>query len=937
MISSHTDIGLHNSQYIQRYNSGNFIDKAILLTDSTDKEKDENKYRYTIEGTWVFGNYLHDKGIDKTRKLANDYIKQDRMGVCGEIAGAHIQNYGLEELCRSTYGLKKLRENWGIETAVFSMIDNNGISWSMIGPYAEAGYKNLFFAPNQWNPLPSKIWNQDTGAEAYRWNPQAGGGGARIDIRYDSEHPMVFFWEDSLKKNKILVWCSTQYIAGGGNFGLTPDMNADAMTLIKMENGFSGSLPELEKKYDFDVWLFANYCDDQEPSLGQTKCFAMWNEKYKFPKIRTAGNINIPFDIIRERFSDSIPTVKGDITGGWYQHPLSAAEILSKKHDADRKLPTAEKLSSIASILDSGYKYPAQSFERAWDALLLHDEHSYGTSGYQGRRVYETWMQHKDWVDKVAKTADKNIDSALNCIKKHIYADKPMRVIFNPTMRERIYFDECSGNAVNVPALGYTLVKMGDAADKEKVETAVPPIIENSYYKITFAKNGAMSSIFDKESERELIKKGKLCNSLIYTDDNHESFKVPENACFEVITGKKSITVISHVRENIADAEIVQTVVLNNYEKLIEIDNSILHAKDLINNNRYYRYLYYGFEFDVEGCRRLCNIHGTAAEYGVDVTGHGTDTYMTANEWCAVENGHCGVALFQKDTELVEFGEIHADKTDFGDLKEGSEIYSYAANDWLQMHQIGGNHLNFNFRYAITSYEKDYKTAKIPQKAELYLNPVIETPVGKQNGKLPEAHSFIKADTEARLLTIKLADDKKGFILRFLGNTEDIKIDFMSLTNCRRVAVDETENSSLGIADGFTTYKVGTDKFSVEEYTDKDINYPDYLYSGLITHPIAAPGEKEGMLYILWGENSCGKVEHYDLYRGEFAGFVPDMKSKIAEVRPEEYRCVRYIDENLKSHTEYFYRIKPVFEDGTSGEISEEFAGFTKETAKNVL
>ena len=35
MISSHTDIGLHNSQYIQRHNTSRFIDGAAELCDET--------------------------------------------------------------------------------------------------------------------------------------------------------------------------------------------------------------------------------------------------------------------------------------------------------------------------------------------------------------------------------------------------------------------------------------------------------------------------------------------------------------------------------------------------------------------------------------------------------------------------------------------------------------------------------------------------------------------------------------------------------------------------------------------------------------------------------------------------------------------------------------------------------------------------------------
>ena len=36
MIASHTDIGLHNSQYVQRYNSCRFLDMAKKLCDETD-------------------------------------------------------------------------------------------------------------------------------------------------------------------------------------------------------------------------------------------------------------------------------------------------------------------------------------------------------------------------------------------------------------------------------------------------------------------------------------------------------------------------------------------------------------------------------------------------------------------------------------------------------------------------------------------------------------------------------------------------------------------------------------------------------------------------------------------------------------------------------------------------------------------------------------
>ena len=102
MISSHTDIGLHNSQYIQRYNSSRFLKQAAALCDQTADRAPENQYRYTVEGTWFFGNYALDRGARAAKKLVREYVKPGKIGVCAGLAGNHTQVYGLEELCRST-------------------------------------------------------------------------------------------------------------------------------------------------------------------------------------------------------------------------------------------------------------------------------------------------------------------------------------------------------------------------------------------------------------------------------------------------------------------------------------------------------------------------------------------------------------------------------------------------------------------------------------------------------------------------------------------------------------------------------------------------------------------------------------------------------------------------------------------------------------------
>ena len=131
MISSHTDIGLHNSQYIQRNNCSRFIDKAAELIDNTADRDINDRYRYTIEGTWFWNNYGADRGNSAAESVIEKYINTDDIGVCAGVAGNHTQVFGLEEMCRSAYEKRRLFENFKISSETMTMIDNNGLSMSL--------------------------------------------------------------------------------------------------------------------------------------------------------------------------------------------------------------------------------------------------------------------------------------------------------------------------------------------------------------------------------------------------------------------------------------------------------------------------------------------------------------------------------------------------------------------------------------------------------------------------------------------------------------------------------------------------------------------------------------------------------------------------------------------------------------------------------------
>ena len=729
VISSHTDIGLHNSQYIQRFNASRFIDEAARLCDVTAAKDEAVRYRYCMEGDWFWENYGMDRGKEAAQRIVRDYIDKGLMGVFAGHSGNVFQTFGQEELRRITTIREKLSREWGIHCSTMTMIDMNGMPWAMVKPFAEAGYRNILFAPNHWNPLPSTVWLRDGNVGAFEWNPEASGGGARIDMRLGSALPRVFWWEDPEGKNRLLVSSGGNYNHGGWIFGLEHQWAGASHILSCMTCAMAANLPELEAAVPYDTWIVPNYGDDEEPNSMLITQLDVWNKAYAWPRFRTVGDPDAPFEELRSRWGDRIPVVRGDITGGWWQLAVSAADVLSRKFEADRRLPEAETLCRLAVAKKTDFAYPTEAFDSAWDALICNDEHSYGCSGYQGRRVFETWLQHHAWINRVLDTAKREADRALSVLSEGGSLDDLF--VFNATSYTRtelaVLPDGATALIENLPPFS------GHHIRREDFKTAAvavvqkePPMLDTAYFRVKFAADGGIISLFDKSLDRELLDTTSPwgAGTLVYTKDNHASFSTPPQASFTVTHGAFGWRVTAHADWPENGAAVMQEYFFPNHAKRVEFDLRLDHVRDMVNANRYHRFLYAAFPVNVPQCRRYVHANGCTMEYAKDVTGHGTDTYMAARDWACAENDSWGVALAMRDSQLIEFDHIHPDKTDVGDAGEGSAMFAYLANDWLQMHVAGGSHLNFRFRFALLPYAGSHQEANIDAVTTCFNSPL---------------------------------------------------------------------------------------------------------------------------------------------------------------------------------------------------------------------
>ncbi len=875
--ATHTDIGLHNSQYIQRHGSVTRMDEARQLIASDPADDDPGAFRYIVEGAWFWGNYPLDKGEDTARSIVANEMRRGRLDVGVSCAGNHTQLYGFEELFRSAYTKRELETRWGIKSRTMLMTDNPGMSWSLVAPYAAAGIENILFSPNQWNPHPSTIWAQNDSIVGAIWNPDAGGGGNRVDVRWASSIPMVFWWEAPNSYSRLLVWTSTHYDFGATAFGLRSTCPTnEILSIEEIVPIMARQLRRLERRYPYDVWLLSDYGDDEVPTMRQSNLFREWNKKWKWPQLRTCGKLDEPFTRLKSKWGDKVPVLRGEITSGWLQHAASTPELLARKFAADRALPLAESLAAVASI-EKGEAYPEQALNRAWNALILNDEHSYGTSGYQGRRVFETWMQHRDWIERAENVASN------------------------------------------------TLARVGAAPQpKEPLLPCLNGITENDWYRLVVT-NGVVYSLYDKELKRELLE--APANAFRYTRDNHKSWK------------KDAVVALR--------AEVTRRVYLAQNEKKVVLETSFNHARDLFNTNRYDRFGYMAFPFKVPSFRFVAQLNGPVINPLRDQSGLTTDAYTAVRDWCAVENDNFGIALVQADSCLTEFGAIHPDKTSFGGMVKSSGIFCYLFTDWLQMQNPDGASFNPRFRYAITSYAGTWQDADIPAFAERAL--------AEMEG-LPTLGEALKgaiqiATPGVRLLTMKAAEDGRGYIARFketlgratLACIRQTLLPRAALTRCTPI---EYDLEPLAMVEGDGTFNLALEPFGFATIRLDDgrrliTSSPDtydapYAYSGLITRPHAGHGEKDGQLYVLWGVNAAPDFDHDELYRSERADFTCDTTTFVSSVTNEapngiSYRIMRYEDLGLKSHTRYWYRIVPVFKDGRRGTPSTTFSGLTRE------
>ena len=780
---NHLDIGFTDYQpKIEELQNRN-LDRLL------EEMRHDGDMRFSLDGVWLVEQYLHTRSPAAQKEFL-EAVRAGRISIPAQYANLMAGGASLETLIRSTYAGRALNRAAGSPNNYANITDVPAYPWSYASVLAAAGVK--YFAAGA---------NDDRGPQ-----PLYG--------RWQTRSP---FWWQGPDGAKVLMAYTRQYSQLWFVCGLPP-----------REAGCRDGLPTFLQTFESSgyrpdtVLMFGSQLENTDLIPGEGEFVRAWNAKYAWPHLQLA-TFRDYFETIEKRFGDQLETVRGDFGPYWEDGIGTDAQYAALYRETESRAQSVEKLSSLAAIQKLEWAPPLDGLRRLWRDLLLYVEHTYTSSGGYSRpeseqsiRQIETKHFH---VSDAREAAHWIAQESMSRLLDGIRIEPPAIVVFNSLAHERsglVELDLSNGVqlvdtgtgqpaaleslragsgyrrvrflAGRVPAMGYRVYRMESSQTTPASPESKPAnTIENEFFRVSVDPNrGGVSSIFDKQSGRELVdpKSLYLLDQYVYVagGDNTRLIHISEhlpNANVTVSPAAQATRVnavatpwgqyLNYRLSGLHAPRIDVEIRLFNGEQKIEIVNRL--QKERVNDKEA---IYFAFpfaaaqpEFEYEGQ------NGTVNPARDELAG-GCREWYAAGHWARVSGGGISAAVIPIDAPLVAFGDINRGLWPEKFEPKSSTIFSYALNNYWHTNFPRVQSGEFTFRYVITGGAK-LDPAYLSRLGRESLTP-LETGELTRNdkvglrGSLPATPaSFLGLTGDGvELETLKPAEDGEGYIVRLL-------------------------------------------------------------------------------------------------------------------------------------------------------------------------
>jgi alpha-mannosidase len=491
----------------------------------------------------------------------------------------------------------------------------------------------------------------------------------------------------------------------------------------------------------------------------------------------------------------------------------------------EHALRAAELWSVAAAEHDDWGGYPEDALDETWKLLLLNQFHDI----IPGSSIH--WANEDSIRDhaRITEVAGGLISVAQQAIVEQVDTRGMTRpvVVFNAASRNRRDLVEVDTKgvpelvSVAVPACGYSTIDL-DAARPSFVAVSVSEGgLENELLRVTWDESGLLTSVYDKEHQREVLAPDARANLFQLHDDNPSEFDawnvdieylehrvdLTDIASIEVVERDPLRAAVRFVR-TFGDSTITQTIRLVSGSRRLDFETDV-------DWHEHHKFLKVAFPVDVLATRATYEI-----QYGhLERPTHVNTTWdiarfeVCAHRWADLSEPGYGVALLND----CKYGyDIH------GNVMRLSLLRSPG---WPDPESDQGAH---RFSYALFPHAGDLRDAGVIAEAEAFNLPLTPVPARPGHaGARPLSASIVRAEQpNVTVEAVKKADVEDALVVRVTeawGRRGRVQLSTsLPVTWAARVDLLEREIAGVACVEGaveldLKPFEIVTLKFSLRD------------------------------------------------------------------------------------------------------------------------
>lgn len=777
---SHVDIGFtHQQSDVEKLQWRN-IAEGIELARKTANYPEGSRYKWNVEVLWAVDGYLKNAS-SATRDTFFNAVKQGWIGL-DALYGSELTGLQRpEELMRITGFANQLEREQGVHINSAMITDVPGYAWGIVPALAENEVKYFSIGPNH---MPHKAH-----------------GGYQVGLTFEAWGDVPFYWESPSGKNKVLFWMTRHGYSWFHDWLLGKMRYTGGIPILK----FLGELDSENYPYDM-VQIRYTLGDNGGPDTDMPEFVRTWNETYEYPKFRIATTQEM-FQDFEQRYSEKIPTHRGDFTPYWEDGAASSALETATNRNTAEQLVQAETLWSM----QNSKGFPAAEFDEAWTNVLLFSEHTWGAFSSKSDPdkpfAMNQWAVKKGFADNAERQSKALIDQSLS---KIIPPPSSVRsfLVFNTTSWERteiaripeawksaglsvvtadgkvlptqiLSTGEVAFLASKIPPFSAVLFTLQKTVGKGSTTTGASvnqTTLSNEWLTVTLdTTTGAIAGIQHKDQTFNLVDTSDRYgfNQYWYTGANAAN---PRSSTNTVIRIKETGPLVASfvVSSDAPGAQqFTREIQLTAGVNQLDITNFVDKKKVLEDEN-----LRFSFPFNVPDGQVRVDLAWATMQPETDQLKGANKNFFCAQHFVDISNASDGVTWANLDAPLVETGEMQGQQWMSNTATEpwiktwqpSKRLFSWVMNNVWFVNYKGYQEGPVSFRYALRPH-KAFDSSDAKKFGIGLTQPLILAPTGSGQLGTPSLLTLEGAPSVI-VTTLKPLREADGLLLR-LFNASD--------------------------------------------------------------------------------------------------------------------------------------------------------------------